>query len=453
MISTTGAAIEGGVHFPIRPDEPLIAREISVGGVRELLSGNSTEHLASRATTSWERRREGLHLLGFGDAIRIRGARDSTIAEAVAGLKVARGAVLAETSVAGRPRFFGGARFRPGGRIQFDGWESFGGWQFVMPRLLVSIEKDSATATVVATERELREQTLEDLARSALNEAPQATPDVSGHLPESDMEHWAGRVALAVAEIGDGRYDKVVLAVHRDVYAGRTLDQGQLLAALAARYPDCYTFKFVSDGAAWLGASPELLAANAGGQVHAASLAGSRPRGRSVGDDDELAHELMASEKERVEHRLVVEALASSLGTVCTNIDVPAEPRIMRMANIQHLHTPVRATLLPGRDILDLVAAVHPTPAVGGFPREPAIEAIERLEGIDRGWYAAPIGWLDLNGDGEFAVALRSGLVRGNRADLFAGCGIVPGSIPAAEVAEVEQKLRALGDTIKALEA
>ncbi len=431
----------------------LFARELSPSSVDRLLAGRTPEELLARSNSAWVRGREEQRWLGFGDALRLVGNRDSGLPAALETLAALPSRIVSETSAEARPRLFGGVRFRPGGRVRFDGWAPFGGWQFVLPRLQLSFRGHAATATVVTSAEQLVWDTPEALALAALDAVPPAAATPGAAPLDTDIEHWAGRVATAVDEIQAGRYEKVVLAVHRDVYAEQPIDPGQLLSFLAARYPDCYTFKFAAGGAAWLGASPELLAGNHEGTVRAASLAGSRPRGATVAADDVLAHDLMSSQKERIEHRLVVEALSRSLAEVCTLVDAPDEPQIMRMANIQHLYTPVRAELLPGRDILDLVAAVHPTPAVGGSPRAEAVAAIERLEGIDRGWYAAPIGWFDLEGNGEFAVALRSGLVRGHRADLFAGCGIVAGSLPAAEVAEVEQKLRALGGAIEALPA
>ncbi len=431
----------------------LFARELSPSAVDRLLATRSPEELLTRANVAWVRGREDQRWLGFGDALRLCGPRDSGFAQARQALAGIPSRVVSETSAEARPRLFGGARFQAGGRVRFAGWVPFGGWQFVLPRLQINLQGQAATATVVASAAALEQRTIEEIALAAVDERPAVSPTPDGAPIDTDIEHWAGRVATAVDEIRAGRYEKVVLAVHRDIYAEQQIDPGQLLSLLAGRYPDCYTFKFAAGGATWLGASPELLVGNDEGAVRAASLAGSRPRGATVDADDILAHDLMSSAKERVEHRLVVEALSKSLAEVCSLVDAPDDPQIMRMANIQHLYTPVRASLQPGRDVLDLVAAVHPTPAVGGSPRAEAVAAIERIEGIDRGWYAAPIGWFDLRGNGEFAVALRSGLVRGCRADLFAGCGIVAGSIPAAEVAEVEQKLRALGGAIEALSA
>ena len=177
------------------------------------------------------------------------------------------------------------------------------------------------------------------------------------------------------------------------------------------------------------------------GRVRALSLAGTSARGESIDEDDELGGALIASAKERSEHDLVVRATREALSSLCRDLSVPDSPRLLRMAGIQHLQTPIEGSAAPGVDLLDALLAMHPTPAVGGSPREPALEAIARLEGMDRGWYAGPIGWMDMNGEGAFAVALRSALLRDREALLYAGAGIVAGSDPDRELAEAELKL------------
>jgi salicylate biosynthesis isochorismate synthase/menaquinone-specific isochorismate synthase len=192
--------------------------------------------------------------------------------------------------------------------------------------------------------------------------------------------------------------------------------------------------------------------------VATAALAGSAPRGRHPDEDRALGEALLASAKERSEHAYVVDALRGALADRCTSIDVPQAPRLRALFGIQHLETPIRGELLSDggheTDILGLVEALHPTPAVGGVPRPAAECWLRENEGLDRGWYAAPIGWLDLAGGGDFRVALRSGLIRNglaakgesgaSRARLFAGAGLVEGSDPEAELVETRIKLRAL---------
>jgi isochorismate synthase len=176
-------------------------------------------------------------------------------------------------------------------------------------------------------------------------------------------------------------------------------------------------------------------------EVNAASLAGSRRRGATPEEDRALIAELLGSNKERLEHLLVARAIGDGLAPFCDALDVPSEPTLLQTHNIQHLYTPIRGHLRNGYDVLDLAAALHPTPAVGGWPRAAALDAIGRLERMDRGWYAAPIGWMDFKGDGVFAVGLRAGLLEGRELTLYAGNGIVAGSIPEAELAETELKL------------
>src|SRR5438105_1618902 len=172
------------------------------------------------------------------------------------------------------------------------------------------------------------------------------------------------------------------------------------------------------------------------------ALAGSIARGATPAEDQALAEKLLRDRKERAEHAVVVGALRDGLAQVSTRVIADAEPRVQKLANVQHLLTPIRAQVSPGVGVLDLVERLHPTPAMGGFPRQPALELIRANEGLDRGWYAGPIGWVNQSGEGEFVVGIRSALVRGDSATLFAGCGIVAESNAAAEYAESEWKLR-----------
>ena len=172
-------------------------------------------------------------------------------------------------------------------------------------------------------------------------------------------------------------------------------------------------------------------------------------RGADDVEDRRLAHELLGSAKEQSEHELVVRATRQALAPLCEQLAVPETPQLMQMADIQHLHTPVEGVAAAGVDLFEVLLAMHPTPAVGGWPTEPALEAIGRLEGMDRGWYSGPIGWIDMNGEGAFAVALRSALLREGEALLYAGAGIVEGSDPRGELAETELKLHPLLEALR----
>lgn len=433
----------------------FIAIEIPQSAVQELVERIPAVELLRRATVSWESPRDELRLLGFGAAIRITGGRDSAFEDSHAQLRAIAGRFTSSTSHEARPRVFGGLRFRPGGRVQYQGWDAFGGWQFVLPEVLLAFTRSGVHASFVTATSNAASATA--LATEALERIADTLPQRVSTPPfpanPASGDDYREKVAEAVAEISGGKYDKTVLALQSRLEYGEEVHQGRFVQALANRYPDCYTFRFVAGESAWLGASPELLVRRDGSELRTASLAGSRPRGSTLAEDDALAEALYASAKERQEHQLVVDAVRASLEPHCTDLVVPASPQILRVANIQHLYTPITGEVKPGVDILDLVQAMHPTPAVGGSPRKPALDAIEAIEGMDRGWYAAPFGWFDLEGDGIFCVALRSGIVHGSHLDLFAGAGIVEGSEPAAELAEVQQKLRALRGTLEAMHA
>jgi isochorismate synthase len=215
--------------------------------------------------------------------------------------------------------------------------------------------------------------------------------------------------------------------------------------ALRASFPSCYTFAVTgADGTAFVGASPELLIRRSGRIATAQPMAGSVRRGRDDDEDAELAGRLLASAKDNAEHAVVPRWVADKLRPVSEAVEVSGT-EIVRFTNIQHLASTIRARLDDSApSALELAAALHPTPAVGGFPIEPALNLIDQIERMERGWYAGAIGWLDGRGDGEFALALRCGLLWEDGARLYAGVGVMPASDPAAELDETEVKLRAV---------
>jgi isochorismate synthase len=224
----------------------------------------------------------------------------------------------------------------------------------------------------------------------------------------------------------------------------RPFDVEAVLDRLRAKFPDCTLFAVRRGEATFIGATPETLVSLTGREVRADCLAGTAKRGADEATDGALAEALLADEKERREHALVVRGLTEALAPVCESMDVPSEPGLRRTATVQHLHTPFRGTTDRRRHVLELVARLHPTPATAGLPRATSMALIRQHEGFDRGWYAGPVGWLDANGDGEFCVALRSALVRDETALLYAGCGIVAGSDPEREFVEAGAKLEAM---------
>ena len=268
-----------------------------------------------------------------------------------------------------------------------------------------------------------------------------APSGVTWHDGSLSAMEWEDAVAAAVRRISRGDLRKVVLA--RDVYASaaRPLDQRMLLRRLADRYPDCYTFAC----AGLVGATPELLISRDGTAVTSLVLAGTMPRGASAAEDKKIAAALLGSAKDNEEHVYAVTSLREILAPLCDELDIALHPELIRLPNLQHLGTPVRGTLradADGRSALALAAALHPTAAVGGTPTDTAVELIRELENMDRERYAGPVGWIDSGGNGEWGIALRCAQLDGNRARLFAGCGIVAGSDPATELAEAQIKFR-----------
>ncbi|MGZ8603379.1 MAG: isochorismate synthase [Actinomycetota bacterium] len=272
--------------------------------------------------------------------------------------------------------------------------------------------------------------------------------------PDPEPEDYADVVDRATEMIRGGELRKVVLARSLLVDADRELDAKQLLWRLRAVDPDCYAFAapaFASGPAGTLvGATPELLVRRSGRLVEATPLAGSAQRFGDPARDRASADLLFRSDKDREEHAVVVEDVHRVLRAFCDDLQHPHEPELLGTANVWHLATPFRGRLHdPETGVLDLVAALHPTPAVCGTPRDAAREVLGRLETLDRGAYAGPVGWVDANGDGEWAIALRCAEITGKTARLFAGAGIVADSVGDAEVDETERKFRALLDALR----
>ena len=327
------------------------------------------------------------------------------------------------------PLLFGGFSFdpsRPGSRV----WTGFPHARMVVPERVFTLRGGVARLTTNAVVGAEPHATPEDELGTA--EAP----------PPLGAGAWralVGRVAGGMRR-GDLGVSKVVLARARQVRVRRSIEDA--VRDLATRYPECTVFAVGRGDACFLGATPERLISLRDGTASTMALAGSAPRGQTPADDERLAQLLLSSPKERAEHAVVATALRDGLERVCTSIVADSRPAVHKLANVQHLLTRVRGHVAAGRSVLDLLEHLHPTPAVAGHPRAAALDFIRRHEALDRGWYAAPVGWMDARGEGEFVVGLRSALVRGETATLFAGCGIVADSDPAAEVAEWGWKLR-----------
>lgn len=256
-------------------------------------------------------------------------------------------------------------------------------------------------------------------------------------------------VTQALQHISRDRLRKIVLAHALDLKAPQPFQVFQSLRKLRQQYPDCHVFSVGSgDSGTFIGASPERLLSLHHRRLITDALAGSAPRGNRPESDRALADSLLHSAKERDEHQFVVDFLVQQLTGLGLHPSYGITPTLLRLSNIQHLHTPIHAIVPPGTHPLQLVEALHPTPAVAGVPTQAACERIREYETFDRGLYAAPLGWIDCQGNSEFIVGIRSALIQGTRARLYAGAGIVAGSDPEKELAEIRLKLRALGEAL-----
>jgi len=288
------------------------------------------------------------------------------------------------------------------------------------------------------------------VSESAMRAAAARGDDATPSDEAAAKTEYCAAVNSALERIGRGEFNKIVLARTRTVRAGAPLHPLQMLNQLRQRFPDCYAFSVANGrGQSFIGATPERLARASRGVLETEALAGSAPRGASATEDARLGGALLRSEKDRREHNLVLESIRRRLAPLGLQLETPVEPTLRKLANVQHLHTPVRAALPETVRLLDVLARLHPTPAVGGSPREAAVARIRELEGFSRGLYAGALGWLNARGGGEFFVGLRAALIDGASARLFAGAGIVAGSSPVQEFSETELKFRAMADALK----
>jgi salicylate biosynthesis isochorismate synthase/menaquinone-specific isochorismate synthase len=423
-----------------------------------------------RATDDWfcfeQPDRDGAALATLGCAVRLDApqARDGNARHAGGEARFAAVAAawrrLAGEAVADLPDGPPGAGLVAVGGFPFaeagaaaPHWAGFGPGGLAVPelalarrgrdvRLTVALlaAPDDVPAQLVAR----AEQRLAGLRRAPL---PLLDPAPAGRFriaSTAPPEHYEAAVARAVERIRAGAFEKIVLAREVAVHAPAPHDTAAVFGVLRAGFSSCYVYCAGRGDAAFVGASPELLVRREGLRASTVALAGSTRRSADPAVDTHLGEQLLQSEKDREEQAIVTRRIARALRPLSVWVTAPDEPAIVRVANIQHLATPIRAQLTHPRSVIELAGRLHPTPAVGGEPHATATPLIPAFEGLDRGWYAGPVGWTDANEDGEFCVALRCALLRGREARLYAGVGVVRDSDPAAELAETEVKLGAL---------
>ncbi len=317
-------------------------------------------------------------------------------------------------------------------------WSGFPSLLFKLPALAVMRRR--GRTYVISASPEAEE--LLDLAPSAVRAPAARRLEVT---PVRNPVAWTAAVETAAARLRAGEAEKVVLAREVVAHGDGVVSAGMVARGLRAAYPSCFTYLIAgADGTAFAGASPGLLVRRSGRRAFAQPMAGSVARGATDAEDELLAQSLIASNKDAGEHRVVSRFVVDALRPFASDISASG-PEVVRFTNIQHLATNVDLELRdPAADVLTLAAVLHPTPAVGGWPREAADDLIDELEGMERGWYAGAVGWIDGRGDGELTIALRCGLLWEDGARLYAGVGVMPDSDPARELEETELKLKAL---------
>jgi menaquinone-specific isochorismate synthase len=353
------------------------------------------------------------------------------------------------------PVMFGGFSFDPI-KDKTDLWSKYSDSLFHLPKYMLSIIKGKTflTTNIVCTAND--DFSLFD---KVMDERKQllASLDNRGHTKpvnlietlEISPQEWKDSVDSVVEDLKAGPLKKVVLARELRLIFDDVVAVEEVLGRLFNQQHDSFIFAFESNGDCFIGASPERLVKKQGNEIFSTCLAGSIPRGKTEEEDQFLGEQLLNDQKNLIEHRFVVEMIKEALEESCDELKLPDKPQLMKIRDIQHLYTPVIGKCHKDTSLLLLVERLHPTPALGGLPKKAAVEKIRQVEVLDRGFYAGPLGWVDYNQNGEFAVSIRSGLIQGKEASLFAGCGVVADSNTESEYLETGLKfrpmLRALG--------
>jgi isochorismate synthase len=399
-------------------------------------------------------------LAGLGEAMSLQASGVDRFSNVAGRWRALAAAAVADpmddTGGGGGPLAVGGFAFAPDGGAS-PHWAGFepaslsvpevaivrrrgGGERVVQMTLAATASPDDLPDELLARlERRLGELRVRPLPM--LDPAPTGRFQVASAMPP---EHYEGAVARAVERIVSGELEKIVLAREVQVHAPSAYDPAAVFGVLREEFPSCFVFCVGRGEATLIAASPELLVRREGHRVSTLALAGSTRRSADPAVDDHLGEQLLRDQSYREEHAIVARRIERTLRPHAIWVAAAPEPELVRIANIQHLATPIRAQLAAPMEALELAGLMHPTPAVGGEPLSRAAPLIPALEGLDRGWYSGPVGWTDAAGDGEFCVALRCALLRGKLARCYAGNGIVRDSDPTRELAETEVKLQAL---------
>lgn len=358
--------------------------------------------------------------------------------------------IIKENSQQGTgPIMFGGFSFDPL-KDKSPLWSKYPDLLFHVPKHLLTVIGEEAylTTNIICTQHDdlsIIEKLQEERQTLMKNAKLQPIIQQSRMVEIREVvepEEWKQSVCNLVDELKEDKLKKVVLARELRASFEKRVSVESVLMKLLEEQKASFTFAFESNGDCFIGASPERLVKKEGRNLYSTCLAGSIARGKTEAEDERLGNTLLTDEKNLIEHQYVVEMIKEAMENECHEILIPHKPELMKMRDIQHLYTPVVGIGKADSSLLQIVNSLHPTPALGGLPQQAAVKKIREIELLDRGFYAAPIGWLDFEGNGEFAVAIRSALIQGDGASLFAGCGIVEDSDAESEYVETKIKFR-----------
>jgi len=440
------------VTLPIAAVDPLVALE---------------QHADETEKFYWDHPQNSISISAAGKVSELKATGSNRFDEITAKTKHLKNRVSAYTSIShsmAGPLFLGGYSF--GDHNVSYIWNKFGAARFVLPKWILVRSGHKHMLTIIIERKtkavhdiymEIIDRITEFLNISGRNVFKQAPKNGQQNIlcnlqTAHEKPVWKDRVDRAKSMIKKSTFDKIVLARSVELESKHDLDPAKLIFSLRQSYPECYNFIVQIDSeTAFIGSTPERLASFENGVFKTEGLAGSASRGKSASEDAALARSLLQSEKDLEEHQFVVRSIDSTLAPYSYSVEHPNQPRVKKLNNVQHLFTPISASIKHGFQIHDLIKQLHPTPAVGGFPKNRAVPFIQDMEQIERGWYSAPVGWYNLNGCGEFAVAIRSALIHKNKAHLFAGCGIVEDSDPESEWDETILKFQPITNALNEL--
>ncbi|QIO22995.1 isochorismate synthase MenF [Haloarcula sp. JP-L23] len=443
---------------PLRGDESTVGETSVVTRGCRVESGTPRTVLdtGTRPRFAWATGSESIAASGAAATVTASGASRFADVQAAATALFDRCDVPTDLPSVARPRLFGGFAFHEGDTESTESpWDGFPGAAFFLPEVQVTRTDGgtwlttTGTGPTAAADADQRLDEWADRLADVPESAPRGPPGVESRERTPSQATWRDQVGAALESVEDGNLQKVVLAQALHVRLRADLSVPDVLDRLAVTYPDCYRFLLSpEDGGTFFGATPERLVSLRGRTVRTEALAGSTGRGDTPAEDEWLAAELLDSEKDTHEHTLVADAIRDQLEPFASSVRI-GDRTVRRLATVQHLRTSITAELERDEHVLSLVEALHPTPAVGGLPPDEALRTIRETEAFDRGWYAAPIGWVDAAGNGTFAVGIRSAVAKGRLATLFAGAGIVADSDPDREWDEVQLKYRPMLDELE----